>query len=212
MSEKELKFQVLRPFGPPIFKVKIPDEMIIKINDYSEEIISNEKKAKELDSGNKLAGNVTQEFLLDEDWVTNSGWLNFLYSVSKHAMKVYSSKDITKFNVTSTWVVRQFQNEYNPVHNHTSHLSGVGYLKVPTNFGDTVQKKDNIRDKNGKIIFVHGSQQFLSRAIFPVTPIVGDFYLFPSYLLHLVHPYYDTLEERRSISFNATIDESLIDE
>ena len=212
MSDKELKVQVLRPFGPPIFKVKIPNELIIKINDYSELVFNDKKKLKTLDHGDQLAGNVTQEFLLEENFARDSGWLKFLSIVSNHVIKSFLNKDIKSFNVTSTWVVRQFQNEYNPVHNHTAHLSGVGYLKVPTNFGDTVQKKNENRNKNGKIMFVHGSQQFLSRAILGITPAVGDFYLFPSYLLHLVNPYYDTSEERRSISFNATIDESLINE
>ena len=212
MSEKELKFQVLRPFGPPIFKVEIPNEIIIKLNNYTEEIINNQKKLKDLDYGNQLAGNVTQEFLLEEDWVKNSGWLNFLYTVSNHAMKVYSNTEIKEFNITSTWIVRQFQNEYNPIHNHTGHLSGVGYLKVPADFGETIQKKDKVRNKNGKIMFAHGSQQFLSRAVFGITPVVGDFYLFPSYLLHLVNPYYDSPEERRSISFNASINEPIFNE
>ena len=212
MSDKELKVQVLRPFGPPIIKVKIPNEIIVKINDYSELVFNDEKKLKELDHGDQLAGNVTQEFLLEEKFARDSGWLKFLSLVSSHVIKSFLNKDIKNLNITSTWIVRQFQNEYNPVHNHTGHLSGVGYLKVPKNFGGTVQKKNENRNKNGKIMFVHGSQQLLSRAILGITPAVGDFYLFPSYLLHLVNPYYDTLEERRSISFNATIDESLIDD
>ena len=38
---------------------------------------------------------------------------------------------ITKFNLIDSWVVRQFKNEYNPIHWHSGHISGVGYLKVP---------------------------------------------------------------------------------
>ena len=40
------------------------------------------------------------------------------------------------------------------------------------------------------------------------TPEVGNFYLFPNYLMHTVYPftrYFD--EERRSVSFNAKIDD-----
>ena len=36
---------------------------------------------------------------------------------------------------------------------------------------------------------------------------VGDFYLFPNYMMHAVYPFADTNEERRSVSFNAKIDE-----
>ena len=37
-------------------------------------------------------------------------------------------------------MVRQFQNEYNPVHWHGGHISGVGYLKVPSSLGNNPQK------------------------------------------------------------------------
>ncbi len=42
-----------------------------------------------------------------------------------------------------------------------------------------------------------------------ITPRIGDFYFFPHYLMHTVFPFKGTDEERRSISFNAFIDENL---
>ena len=50
---------------------------------------------------------------------------------------------------------------------------------------------------------------FLSPQNFKIKPKVGDFYFFPNYLMHTVYPFKDTKEERRSISFNAKIDEKL---
>ena len=41
-----------------------------------------------------------------------------------------------------------------------------------------------------------------------VKPEVGDFYLFPHYLMHAVYPFYSD-DERRSISFNAKIDDGV---
>ena len=37
--------------------------------------------------------------------------------------------------------------------------------------------------------------------------VVGDFYMFPSYMMHTVYPFSGTEEERRSVSFNANIDD-----
>ena len=48
-----------------------------------------------------------------------------------------------KCTITESWIVRQFQNEYNPLHLHSGHISGVGYLKVPKNMGETFQKNKN---------------------------------------------------------------------
>ena len=51
-----------------------------------------------------------------------------------------ANKEITKFNVNSSWVVSQYTNQYNPVHWHNGHISGAGFLKVPSTFGETFQK------------------------------------------------------------------------
>ena len=122
---------------------------------------------------------------------------NWIYSASK-------KKKINQFKFIGSWIVIQFKDEYNPLHAHTGHISGVGYLKVPKYLGETKQKgKPN---RNGYLQLVHGSKFFLSESIFSIKPQVGDFYFFPHYLMHLVYPFSDTDEERRSVSFNALID------
>ena len=50
---------------------------------------------------------------------------------------------------------------------------------------------------------------FMSESIYTATPAVGDVYLFPNYLMHTVFPFTDTDEERRSVSFNAKIDDQI---
>ena len=50
---------------------------------------------------------------------------------------------------------------------------------------------------------------FSSDSVFDIEPKVGDFYFFPNYLMHSVYPFYESNEERRSISFNAKIDENI---
>ena len=46
----------------------------------------------------------------------------------------------------------------------------------------------------------------MSKGNFIIQPKVGDFYLFPAYLIHTVYPFTETDEERRSVSFNAALD------
>ena len=104
--------------------------------------------------------------------------------------------------------MRQFKNEYNPIHYHEGQLSGVGYLKVPNELGKTIQldKKVNC---NGMLELIHGSKMFLCDPQFLVKPKVGDFYFFPHYLMHTVYPFSNSNEERRSVSFNATLNEEI---
>ena len=58
MEKEDLK--VFRPYGPTIAKVKIPDNLVKELNDYTDNIINNEQKKKDLDWGKNLVGNVKQ--------------------------------------------------------------------------------------------------------------------------------------------------------
>ena len=202
-----MKIEILRPFGPSISKIEISKEIIISLNNYIDKIIIDKKKSSELDHGSNLAGNVKQEFRIEEDLLKSSGFYDLLFKGVKKWMEVSENKNVTKFNILSSWVVRQFENEYNPIHYHNGHVSGVGYLKLPDNFGETVQanKKNNL---NGHLSLIHGNRMFNSSSMFNVKPKVGDFYFFPNYMMHTVFPFYG-LGERRSISFNANIDEEI---
>ena len=200
--------EILQPFGPSIAKVSIPEEIVNSMNNYVDEILKDNKKSEILDGGYKLAGNVTQEFRLEGDFMKKIKWIDFLaLSVQEWLLKK-TEKKIKKFDLIASWVVRQFKNEYNPVHFHGGHVSGVGYLKVPDNMGETVQKDK--KNRNGNLVLIHGSSQFLSKSILTIQPKVGDFYFFPNYVMHTVYPFADTEEERRSVSFNAYLDQDIV--
>ena len=207
----EGQIRILRPFGPSIAKVKMPQILIEKLNNYIDKIIENEKKANELDMGAKLVGNVAQEFKLEENFSKEVGWLDFLKTGVTSWISFATDKKVANFKLLNSWVVRQFENEYNPLHWHSGHISGVGYLKAPKSFGKTVQKESKTINKNGHLELVHGTRMFLADSCIDFKPEVGDFYLFPNYMMHSVYPFAGSDEERRSISFNANIDEKIYD-
>ena len=201
-----MKFEIIKPFGPSIVKFKLPDELVLEMNKYADQIINDKKKSEDLNEGPKLAGNVQQEFLLDTDFMKKIKWAEILANITAEWIKNKRGRNLKNFRIIKSWIVRQFKNEYNPLHFHSGHISGVGYLKVPKNLGSTVQegKKNNM---NGKLELVESSPKFLCSGNYTATPQVGDMYLFPNYLLHTVYPFSDTEDERRSVSFNAEIDE-----
>ncbi len=63
--------------------------------------------------------------------------------------------------------------------------------------------------KGGNLQLIHGNRLFLCPSMLDIKPQVGDFYFFPHYLMHSVYPFKGTSEERRSISFNALIDDKI---
>ena len=205
----EEKLNIINPFGPSIAKVKIPDKIIKSLNAHVDKIRNNEKLSEKFDAGKTLIGNVKQEIFLSKEIIEESGWLSFLANSTRAWIKFCLGKNITKFNINSSWVVSQFSNEYNPIHWHNGHISGAGFLKLPTTFGKTFQKEK--KNLNGRLVLIHGSRSFMSDSKYEIVPEVGDFYIFPHYLMHAVYPFKDTNEERRSISFNAVVDEKSFD-
>ena len=210
MDENKIFF--IKPFGPSIAKVQIPEKIITDLNNYIDEITKNEKKSDELSHGSKLVGNVKQEIKIEKEIAEKTGWLQFLANASGKWIEQFTQKRISQFKMLDTWVVRQFENEYNPIHWHSGHISGAGFLKVPSSFGNTVQKnKPTKSNLNGKLELVSGNRAFMSNSRYVIDPKVGVFFIFPHYLMHVVYPFNGNNEERRSISFNAKIDNNIFD-
>tara|TARA_B100000674_G_C37699506_1_gene849860 strand:+ start:188 stop:832 length:645 start_codon:yes stop_codon:yes gene_type:complete len=208
---EKINIELIKIFGPSILKVSIPKAIIDNLNNYIDKIILDKKKSNELDIGERLVGDVTQEFELEQKIMHESGWGQFLSNCVSKWIELETKNKITKFQILKSWVVRQYENEYNPTHWHSGHISGAGFLKVPSNLGKNKQDKKQISYKGGSLQLMHGSRMFLSHSTYNIVPKVGDFYFFPNYLMHHVYPFKNTKEERRSISFNAKIDDNIYD-
>ena len=201
-----MSFEILKPFGPSIVKTTIPEKIIIEMNKYVDDIINDQEKMNTLNHGQYLAGNVTNEFRLDIEFMKEVEWAEFLGKSCQKWLLDEHNISLKKFDIIASWIVRQFKNDYNPIHYHSGQISGVGYLKIPESMGKTFQKDKNL-NHNGKLILIDGSKKFACTPTYVITPQVGDFYFFPSYMMHTVYPFSDTSDERRSVSFNAKIDD-----
>tara|TARA_B100000401_G_scaffold96968_1_gene62319 strand:- start:325 stop:933 length:609 start_codon:yes stop_codon:yes gene_type:complete len=197
--------KVLSPFGPKIAIIKIPKKIINLINSEVDLIINNSVRSKKNDYSKKLVGQVKQEIKLPNKFV-NKYLMNFIRLNVKNYLKKCTKKKVKKINMKSFWVVRQFKNEYNPVHFHSGNISGVGYLKIPKN----ITKSSKRLKTNGTIDFIHGSKSFLNNSLYNHNPKVGDMIIFPNYLMHTAYPFKRD-GERRSFSFNLDIDKKTFD-
>ena len=206
------EMNVTKPFGPTVGEIQVIPQFVSDLNDYSNAIIKDKEKAKSLDAGNTLVGAVTREIALEKEFFNSkiSPYLSNVISAymykSRPDLKLKSVDDMKKkliINYRSAWVVRQFENEYNPLHFHTGNISGVCYTMLPKDFGKPPQNKEGT-NFNGQIQLAHGANIFNCRALELIKPEVGKFILFPNYMLHTVYPFYGP-GERRSFSFNADI-------
>ena len=199
------KINIISPFGPKLAKIKLSKKVVNDINQEVERIILNEKKSKKKDYSKKLVGEVYQEIELSKNFISKK-LKKFIHEKVKNYLKGTINKSTNKINIKNFWVVRQFKNEYNPVHYHDGNISGVGYLKIPKNLNFSKKKKKT----NGTIDFINGSRMFLNKSIYNHVPKVGDLILFPNYLMHTAYPFVVD-GERRSFSFNVELDKKVAD-
>ena len=195
--------KILSPFGPKIAKLKLPQFLIKKINGEVDKILTKKKLIKKLDYSKKLVGQVKQEFQLPKAFVKKN-LEKVITKEVKNYIKKTTGKNTSKVNIKNFWVVRQFNNEYNPIHFHDGHISGVGYLKIPS-FRSSSKK---LIKTDGSIDFISGNKMLLSESIHNHQPKTGDVILFPHYLMHTAYPFKSN-GERRSFSFNLEIDKKI---
>ena len=99
------------------------------------------------------------------------------------------------------WGVSQWAGELNPAHMHYGELAGVLYTKMPESI-DKERKAEDHYPSVGDIVFMCGDPKIFSGHKLQHPPEVGDIFMFPSWLTHMVYPFRTPNEERRSVSFN----------
>ena len=197
------QLKVLAPFGPRIAILKFPQSVIKKINLEVERITRQKKLIDKYDYSKKLVGQVNQEIELPSIFIKKNVYKYISKSIKEY-IKASTGKLTKKVKIINFWVVRQYAHEYNPVHFHDGHVSGVGYLKIPRQLN---QDKKQLQI-NGSIDFINGTKMFLNNSIFNHKPKMGDVILFPNYLMHTAYPF-SAKGERRSFSFNVEIDQNI---
>ena len=191
--------KTLRLFGPTLGKGKLSKKLIKIINDHVDKLTISKKN----DYSSKLASQIKNEIRFSNSFVNSKISKELTKNIEIYLKKSNVNK-IKDIKIINLWIVRQFKNEYNPIHYHEGQLSGVGYLKIPKNMNQNKMLKNKKIATNGTIDFINGQKNFLSNSIYNLNPKLGDLVIFPNYLMHTAYPF-NIDGERRSFSFNAKI-------
>ena len=81
----------------------------------------------------------------------------------------------------------------------------MGYLKVPDFSIEEEKEKKKHFPSHGNIELIHEGNNMWHQGSIRIKPHVGDFIIFPNYLLHTVYPFKGD-GERRSFSMNISLD------
>ena len=211
MSTKKEIIEFLKPFGPMILKIKLPDDILNDLNQDCLDIANNKKE--KIDWSHQLAGRVEEEYLITTNLLTkHTVWLNAI--ISKYLFpdkkSIEANKGEFKVGVTSGWYVRQYEGDFNPPHFHAGcQISTIGFLKLPDDIDEYWEKEDKDHSPfGGYTDFRYGTSGLNCPNNMKVKPKVGDFYMFPNWLDHQVYPFRskykkpDIKGERRSFSLN----------
>ena len=207
------EFRVEKHFGPFFASCILPDDALDAMLKMSDEILSDKLSESH---GQSLAGVIDKEIKVYKEDMEKAGVDQLIESCVRsyvvHCAKAHGFfKETYTFEsmVNSAWIVSQYENEYNPLHNHNGcDISAVIYLKVPDVKGRrNLESKKGKHDNDGNIAFVHssvGNRNFdvFEKGIMNLEPSPGLLVMFPSYLAHTVYPFIGE-GERRCLPFNA---------
>jgi hypothetical protein len=210
----EMSYHLHRPWADILFQTTLPPMVLEKTIAISDKVLTDSKR---INWGNNLAGQVKEEPLITPELLEKENLTGFFGNMVQeyvHQCNLQKAppdqspymesikKDIA-IDLQSMWIVEQQQGEYNPVHIHTNcDISAVMYLKVPEFLSS--EKPD--RDDDGTIYFIGsvGEYSQLKMGSLKVKPKPGQFFIFPSHMMHTVYPYKTNDNfARRSVSFNA---------
>ena len=192
--------KTFRAFGPTLGKSKLSKKIIRIINSHVDKTTLSKKN----DYSSKLASQIKNEIKFTKSFIDKNLSKELIDSI-KIYLEQSDVKNFKKIKIINLWAVRQFKNEYNPIHYHNGQLSGVGYLKIPKNMNQNKMVKNKKIKTNGTTDFINGQRNFLSKSIYNLNPKLGDLILFPNYLMHTAYPF-NIDGERRSFSFNVKIE------
>ena len=206
-------FRVEKHFGPFFASCMLPQDATDALIKMSDELLSNKLSESH---GDSLAGVIDKEIKVYKSDMEKAG-VDQLIESCVRSYVVHCAKNHGFFNEThlfesminSAWIVSQYANEYNPMHNHTGcDISAVIYLKTPDVKGRrNLESKKSKEDYDGSIAFVHSAMgnrnhDVLEKGVINMTPTSGLLVMFPSYLIHTVYPFIGE-GERRCLPFNA---------
>jgi hypothetical protein len=195
------------PFGPLIARLRAPASLLDSINGYMDDrIAAHEGPSGATNEADRLGTfNLEESFLRrggDESLASLTGlWISRYLG---HA----DDREVNRVRFENFWMVRHFDGSFSPVHFHSGDISGVLYLKMPDSIANEAAelRKSYISARRaGYITFLIGGKQRFSKSLISFKPVVGDFYIFPGWLLHAVEPFAG-VGERRSMSFNAFVE------
>ena len=198
--------------GQSIGIYEVPLEIFVGLNELYET-----KKKHLPDASKQLAGKIPDEVSLFYAGPTNKRMhthsyvsedvMKWFYSVFDHYLEWNKTQEY-KMDINSIWVNEMKAGDYNPVHIHQGKLftglSSVMILKLPKDFGPERTRPD--QPMNGQLQIIGSSSGQFSIKTYSPKMKIGDFYVFPYDMRHVVYPFTNKKAKRRTLVCNIDVE------
>tara|TARA_B100002019_G_scaffold278335_1_gene279056 strand:- start:129 stop:764 length:636 start_codon:yes stop_codon:yes gene_type:complete len=187
-------------YGQKVQLYKMSDGFIKRVNDRMDEEI---KKKTFIDATDSLSAKIKKEYRIIQ-WLDKVDTDREIIKAIQHTYDNtwYDRSFSHSISINDAWINDQVENEYQTLHKHSGAsevgFASVMFLRVP-DFGK--EYTETSVPHNGRLSLVGNCGGLFSVKHHLVEPEVGDFYIFPYDLEHLVYPFRGK-DTRRSLSIN----------
>jgi len=211
MKEEKMKFDFIF-LGQSIINYQVPLEVFVGLNELYE------TQKKHLPNASKqLAGKIPDEVSLFYAGPTSKKMhthsfvsediLKWFYSIFDHYLKWNRIQKYT-MDINSIWVNEMKAGDYNPIHVHQGKiftgLSSVMILKLSKDMGPEITRPD--QPMNGRLQILGNIAGQFAKTDFSPQMKIGDFYIFPYDMRHVVYPFTNKKAKRRTLVCNCDVD------
>lgn len=194
-------------FPIPLYRYRVEEPGVNER--LAKEIAQRRKSEQGLENRNRLGWQSVHDFFQRKEEGHVQLARLFAETVKKTIQDLDQQADFSKFNVLMNgWLNVNPPGGYNSPHQHSeAHLSGVYYVDVPKSKFDSGGAIEFLSPHPVRLLSTLIKSQMFSDRI-RVQPKAGDLIIFPSQLLHWVHPN-DSGNPRVTVAFNAMIQPKL---
>ena len=225
IDQEKLNMQVHNLPAVIMLECQLPDEIVSNLNEYLDEY---KETAEKKSLAGTLVGQIHQgaQLLMDHKHPLLMDYYRFITAMGADYVNAFMNITGSQFesrtiDIDELWSVHSFEGDYNPIHDHgTKTLMGISttcWTMVPEQIGKFGEvNKDNENNYSlyndsgacdGFLAFTYGRNEIMNTErlrppqSITLQPKVGRQLMFPSWMQHMVYPFFGE-GERRTVAAN----------
>lgn len=184
--------------NPGVLLSKLPQPVFESLKTSAESAIKDK-----ISKASVLVGMIEELYAIQLD----SDVMDYLVLMTSQYQKKFNFKLSHVVEFKNPWINVQKKYEYSPIHYHPHTLGWVAWVKIPYNIQDERDMPNSIHSKvkkNSNFEFVYSklSGEIQTHSMSLDGSYEGTVMMFPSYLKHVVYPFYTSDDYRISVAGN----------